>query len=258
MTAAMLCLSATGCGAKTYEGRLQETAKYFSYLDKLNQNLKEEWRGSGIQIRVPKQFELMPPPPKPAGGKTGKKVPRREQPRHDPRQPDYLKFAIPGLIAAWKAAVDVEDHGAKVPAYIYIASNYPIWIEEGGAKRAGRLHEDFSDRLAGALGKPLPDPKEWSEENFPPRGKKGYVSRKAYTTITFTPDRRIHGVITEFAVYLYQVKDIQIVILTVIPRDVSRRENLSERTALCLETLKASGQKPSRPGKSGGGTSVGF
>ena len=257
-TAVVFCVSATGCGSRTYEARLQETVKYFSYLDKLKVNLQDEWRGPGVQIRVPKQFELLPPPPKPAADKTNGRPAPGEEPVHDSRQPDYLKFHIPGLIGAWKAAVDVDDRDAKVPAYFYIASNYPMWIEEGGAKRAVHLHEDFAAQLAGALGKELPDPNEWSEEDFPPRGKKGYVSRKAYTSIVFTPDRPIQGVTTDFAVYLYKVKDIQIVILTVIPRDVSRRENLKERVALCLETLKASGQKPSPPNEPGGGTSVGF
>ena len=257
MTTAMLCLSATGCGSRTYEARLQETANYFRYLDTLNQNLQEEWRGSGIQVRVPKQFELMPAPPKPAADKAGEEPAAGEEPLHDPRQPDYLEFEIPGLVAAWKAVVDVDDRDAGVPAYVYIASNYPMWLEDGGAKRAVRLHEDFAAQLAGALGKQLPDPNEWSEETFPPRGKKGYVSRKAYTSITLTPDRPIQGVITDFTIYLYKVQDIQIVILTVIPRDVGRRENLKERIALCLETLKVSGEKPSRPNEPGG-SSVGF
>jgi len=67
-TICVVCVTlvvAAGCGRETYERRLEESKHYFTYLDKLNQNLAAPWAGRGIKLRVPKQFqEIAGPKPK--------------------------------------------------------------------------------------------------------------------------------------------------------------------------------------------------
>ena len=61
----MLLLSVTaGCGYAEYETRLSETKKYYAYLDRIEQSLAPKWivPGNLMELRVPNQFSLIPPP----------------------------------------------------------------------------------------------------------------------------------------------------------------------------------------------------
>src|SRR5579872_6697431 len=85
-----LVLLAGGCGHDTYEQRIEETRKYFAYLDRLNMYLSNTmWNGQNVKLKVPKQFQLIPAPAKTKGEETA--------PDKDPRQPPFVDSPLPGL-----------------------------------------------------------------------------------------------------------------------------------------------------------------
>lgn len=259
----------TGCGADLYEQRLTESARYFAYLDNLNNNLGGQWQEQGIALRLPRQFTLIPPPaPKPkqppqSAGQTSANGANSEQETVeaeaepvDPRQPKYLQLELPGLMAAWTASMKTEVEGGfeNHPAYLYLMSNLSLWAQ-GKGEEAMQFHKDAVQRLVEALGKPI-QAKDWYEERVPSGA--AYVEKKAFTATRIVPDEPIEGVPTEFTIYLYQKNDVQVVLLLVAPKNVDRQEQLSERVKLMLETMTVSGTKPQRgaggqAGQPGGG-----
>ena len=60
LAALIVAAVSAGCGRAKDEERLEESRRYFTYLDKLNQNLGPIITGKGVQIRVPKQFQVIP------------------------------------------------------------------------------------------------------------------------------------------------------------------------------------------------------
>ena len=239
----LLCGLLSGCGAREYESRLTETVKYLQYIDMLNESLSgTEWSASSYNVkkfRVPKQLELIPPPADPNS-------------TFDSRQPDYLEWKIPGLLGAWWAQVAVEADGAEqLPCYMYVASNHHMFLDTSLVEHALEFHATVVSGLTDALGMGPNPAIEWDEERHPPAG--GYVSQKAYSAATLYPQRQIHGVQYEFAIYLHQQKDVQVAVIFVIPRDVSRSEQLAERIALSLETLEVSPDTPRKGGGQGNG-----
>lgn len=262
-------LPASGCGTATYRTRLEETRKYFEYLGRLNDNLRGKWREKGIELRVPKEFVEIPPPEPPAEGEAETTA----QETFDPRQPDYIRLELPGLVGAWKAddipaAGDGDD--ATCDAYLYVLSNYDLWLEAGQTERPRAFHSEFVSLLVGALGVPAPAEEDWQPIRAPERD--GYVEPREFLMEVFTPPEPIDGRTTDFFVFLHEAGDMQTVILFVIPRDVDSRLKLTavrgkgenagvepgERMLLCLETLKVSSKRP-RPedAEEGGGTGRG-
>ncbi|RPI89680.1 MAG: hypothetical protein EHM42_02610 [Planctomycetaceae bacterium] len=59
-----LVVGLSGCGSDTYEERLETTAKYFASIQLQNENLSRPWTDSAttISLRVPLQFQELPPP----------------------------------------------------------------------------------------------------------------------------------------------------------------------------------------------------
>ena len=186
-----LYLSIAGCGQGKYEDRLKETVKFAAYREKLNLNLAAEWAGKGIRIRVPKQFQFVPGPPEPA---EGEESPDEEPP--DLRQPEFFRDDLPGIVAAWMMDVDIPDpdnpkQSLKVPAYLYVLSNYDLWEEGGEVEEVDSDEEssptedalDFNNLAANVivdgLDVEMPGDADWALEKYPPR--QGYVVQKKFT-----------------------------------------------------------------------------
>ncbi len=234
----------SGCGTKEYEMGLNETAKYYEHLDKINRNLSpKEWKGSGISIRVPSQFDLVRSPD--------------EDSKKDPRQPTFLDVEFPGLLATWKAEVDVANVEEKVPCYIYLLSNASLWNTEARSDVAMNYTSEITQRLANGLKVQFPD--NSSVEQIPPQ--KGYVQKKSFRTTSIFPDKdfKLSEDSPEVAVqadtYLAEKGDIQVAIIFLYPQEIDGNEKFPQRIPLCLESFELRGGTASN--SSGGASSSG-
>ncbi|MBT4864513.1 MAG: hypothetical protein HON53_05240 [Planctomycetaceae bacterium] len=274
-----------GCGRAKYEKRLLKTVELAKYREKLNENLGANWNSKkGVQIRVPRQFSQirLPRAEKPKEGEE----PPEEEPV-DPRQPTFMSEPLPGLIGAWTADVNLmvgEDEPArKAPAYLYVLSNYEIWTQPGQGKEALKFNTSTAPiAIVDGLNAKLPEQAEWVSETHP-RGE-GFVEKKRLTAAiiksivqitlpaeedpedgeTDLDDPANEGLIPANAapqvvelpvnckMYLAEKKDIQVMVLLILPEQIDPRENLSldtsskrgSRIAMCLETLAVSSRKP--------------
>ncbi len=235
-----------GCGADTYERRLQETRKYFEYLDTMNQLLSPTpWSEMGVSLRVPKQFQLIPAP----ASRTPDGKPRPVRPQADPRQPRFLKLTLPGLLGAWKATVpvDTEKGTVQAPAYLYVCGNHYLWLEKETKPDVDPLSFDLelARRLAPVVHAPPPTPDDdwpWTHERIPPPGS--YVASRPFDTIRF--EVRVQGRPYDLQLYRYHTGNIQVMILYLIPQDVPRRTGLHRAMELSLHTLEVSPELPSQ------------
>jgi hypothetical protein len=187
-----LCLSVVGCGRANYLAGLEKTIKFAKYREKLNLNLAAEWTGKGIRIRVPKQFQLVPGPKPVPEPDEGEEQPDEEPP--DPREPEFLRGALPGIVAAWTAVVDIPDpddpkQSLKVPAYLFVLSNHDMWAQESEGvelnAKGERVQTDAlgfnsfaANLIVEGLNVELPADEEWDVEKYPPKHK--YVAIKKF------------------------------------------------------------------------------
>lgn len=238
-----LLLTISGCGAAAYENRVEETAKYFRYLEILDQNLGPLWRDSGIELRVPKQFQLMPKPqlPKAEEGKPAPVV-------IDHRQPDYMNFEFPGLIGAWQTKVNATVNGAAAErkAYIYVISNYSMFSQANQIAKAPEFSQSFLDRFWQSLSIPE-DQRRALQEKYPK--VQGYQPEKNFTVVNLRPSQLIDGVPYLFDVYLIQQQDVQVAVIVATPADSDANIFLGKGIPLMLETMALTGEKPRAGGK---------
>lgn len=245
-----------GCGSEVYEQRLQETAEFFAYMDKLNDNLEPVWRRQefGLSMRPPRPFRLMlaPVPPEVEEGE-------EPPPVTDPRQPVFLGTELPGLIDAWRADLP-SDSGDPVPAFLYILGNHQRFLDLARSEGVGADPATFLSELEivlqQALGVTLPegesqraDPNARYRERLPKAER--YAVPKDFTAVDFEPPEPVGGVPLRLHLYEYQTGQVQVALLMVYPAGV--RDRPQERLKLALETLNVSGQapRPRRPSASG-------
>ena len=285
-TIAILSLLATvtllvaGCGRAKYERRLLKTVELAKYREKLNKNLSVNWNSrKGVQIRVPRQFsEIRLPRPK--------KLKEDEEPPEeevvDPRQPTFMSEPLPGLIGAWTAEVNLmvgkDESPRKAPAYLYVLSNFEIWTQPGQGEEALEFNTSIAPiAIVDGLSAKLPGQAEWVRETHP-RGE-GFVERKILTAailksivrITLSAEEdpeesetgndsddpantapQVVDLPVNCKMYLAEKKDIQVMVLLILPEQIDPGEKLSldtsskrgSRIAMCLETLKVSSRKP--------------
>lgn len=241
--ALMVFLMLTGCGAEAYNSRLQETSKYFQHLETLNRNLALAWIDSGINFRVPNQFREIPPP-KAETDEEGNVI----EPEADPRQPEFMEGELPGLVGAWEAEVAVGDETA--PAYLYVLSNYPLWLTATKAEEIVQFHDTAVRQVSGGMSLRLPDPRRVTI----PAGT-GYAKPKQFTVYNL-PEREIDGVSYHTSIYTHQTGDARVVIVYIIPARIEPSERMGDRIEMSLETLTVTDVKPPKPtvgGKKGGG-----
>jgi len=242
IAALALCVPGlTGCFEAKYEQRLETAKKIYEHYDLLNQNLTGMWTsGTGIQLRVPKQFGLLagpPPRPAPKPGETASTAPVI-----DPRQPDYLPIELPGLLGAWHATlrVDTGEESADRAGYLYVLSNQyrnrPA--QDGKREDPAKFHEDVVKLLSNALQKRVED-KDWVRETYPASFE--YSPKVTYQATKLIPDQPIGNTKMKFELYQNTTGGVQTVILYVLPEGVSNLEKLNERIPLSLETLLVEG-----------------
>jgi hypothetical protein len=233
--ALLACLvSCLGCGSETYERRLAESVAYFQYREKLDLSLElRPWSNLGIEYRPPKGFVELGAP---AEGEP------------DQRQPQFLGKPLPGLITAFKGDVAVDIPGSEIrsmPAWVLLCSNHQLWVEKDTNPQViptGYLN-NLADELADALKfkrNSAIEPWKFTEERVP-RGV-AYVPIKNYKYITL--DETVNDVSMDVILFQYEVKDIQLAVIAVVPRPVDRRERFFEKMSLGMEQLTMSGEVP--------------
>ncbi len=240
-----------GCGYQTYESRMGQTVQYFQYLERVDAALeKQVWNETGIKLRAPKPFRLIPPPTVEVVGDSGNVAvaePEPTTPADDPRQPKYIDGFLPGLVGAWDADLPCDTGNEKDDlvlraGYFYVLSNYQLWLdfELDQTLEPDGFHASFSQLLSNALQvEPIQD-EEWVEDRIP--SGIGYVAKKNFQSIIL--EQQIDNVVYDFTVYRYVSGDIQVVLLFVLPQGVDPREKMADRIKLCLEQLTVSGEKP--------------
>ena len=230
-----------GCGYSEYEARLNESKKYYAYLDKVEQFLAPKWSAPeiGMELRVPRQFFLIPPPQeqKLEDGTIVKPV-------GDPRQPDYLDLTFPELYGAWEAPFTVlKPEGAveERKGYLYVLCNY--WQLTGQqSSDAGQFLTTLKAYLTDKLQiTPVDERTEYQPAGYP-----AYQPQKAYEAFTYK-GKDINGVNYTFEVYSRVNGSITGVIILVTPEGMESPQRLSERLPLMLGSFNFTNQPP-QPG----------
>lgn len=245
---ALAAVLLAGCGGQVYELRMEETKKYFEFIEKQNVNLGRMWQGSGFTVRPPANYEVMPGPviKKDRAGKVIDVGP-------DLRQPDFLgDRQLPGLVAAWKTEYPADAQQPKAPGYIYLLSNYPLFLEkEPNKEQIDKFHGYAVGELCAGLSVPTPPAANWIEERFP-RGP-DYLEQKIYRSAALKPQPEINGVKYDVTVYLQETKPLQAVLITMTPQGARAPSRghvaevpLGERMNLAMATFSNEGKRPVR------------
>jgi len=262
-----LALLLAGCGGKLYEDRLANTGTLFAHIGHLNDHLQAKWSDpeTGVSLRPPLQFAVLPPPVKPEPSPEDKAKPPGEQPKeeeiHDDRQPKYLNVELPGLRGAFETKVKViADNNAEImaDAWMYVLTNHHLAEKTDQAKE---FNETVVKNLAEAVRTSPPAPESFEAVHFPPKVG-NFVKPVKYTNVVLTPERDVAGLPRQFSIYRYEQGDIQVVILFVLPQNADASEKFTERIPLCLETLEVMGDRLKLPtggtGAGAGGTPATF
>ncbi len=234
----ILLLLAGGCGYAEYEFRLNESKKYYSYLDRIEQSLSPKWAAAGnlMELRVPRQFILIQPP-QPVQKEDGSV----EASTIDPRQPDYLNLTFPELFGAWETKLRVtktDGTSEERKGYLYALSNY--WQLAGDqASEAGQFVSNFKTYLSEKLQTPVSD--ERSE--IQPGGPPGYQPQSAYDVCSFK-GKEIDGVNYSFEVYAKTQGSVIGVLVIVLPEGMEMPQKVSERIPLMLGAFSFTKEPP--------------
>ena len=228
----------SGCGYAQYESRLSETKKYWAYLDKIEQFLAPKWYAQEIQmeLRVPNQFYLIPPP---------QRIQREdgtvEEPSVDPRQPDYLNLTFPELFGAWETPLTVlkTDGGQENrKGYLYAVCNYWQLVGEQ-ASEAGQFLANLKTHMAEKLQVP---PSDERVENQP-SGYPAYQPISPFDVCDFK-GIEIEGIRYNFTVYSKTSGSVIGVLILVLPEGMDAPQKISERIPLMLASFNLAKSPP--------------
>jgi hypothetical protein len=247
MAGLILAAVATGCGREIYEQRLDESKRYFTYLDKLNQNLSPWWVGNGLKLRVPKQFQVIPPPTK--GKKDAKAPPKassKEAPKdaaeeppveaRDPRQPTFADLTLPGLQGAFTTQLSVGAKGRE-PGYLYVLTNSDLLGRKGSDEKAAQFNNTVLHTIALAVGLPDPAPDKMANDAVP-KGE-AWVPKRVFKVVRpGFPAVDRSGKEYRIEVYNCKQEKNEVSLVYVLPENVSPAEKLATNIDLSLETLQ--------------------
>ncbi|WP_010583417.1 hypothetical protein [Schlesneria paludicola] len=246
--AGMLLLSVVGgCGYAQYESRLKETKQYYAYLDRIEQSLAPKWivPGGLMELRVPNQFILIPPP-QPIVNENG----TVEEPTIDPRQPDYVNLRFPELFGAWEGkftAARPDGSSEDRKGYIYALCNY--WNLSGDrAVDAGKFVEELKTIMSQSL---LVDPTDEHVE-LQPTGIPVYQQQQSFDVCAFK-GVEIDGAKYTFEVYSRANGSVIAVIVVALPEAMDSPQRVTERIPMMLGTLQFT-KDPPRLGAEKSGT----
>jgi hypothetical protein len=252
------CLS--GCFEKSYTDRMKVTEEFYRHKDRLNRNLLPEWVGGGYKLRVPIGFELIPPPeakqPDPDNPQPASESPEELD---DPRQPGFLGFRFPGLVAAWQKDVLVDEAAGPVgkKARFYLLSNISLFSvapDVPGRIDPMKFHEVVTTLLSTDVMTALKED-DWHVEEFP--AGVNLVPKVKYQATEMSPERLFEETKLTFKIYLHAEGSTQSILLVVYPTETSSAEKLTERFNFAMETLRAPADPQQAASPAGAGTTAG-
>lgn len=217
---AMLVLLLGGCFEAEYERRLKTANGYFSHQELLDARLANVWFGNGVTFRVPKAYQVIPPPELPAAEEGGEQSDAK--PAVDPRQPDFLEMDLPGLTGAWKATVTSDNREAT--AYTYLLVN-PTEI-------TGKMLEDFFKEVKVTL-----EPEDWRNESFPLQSD--FVVPVQYQSLDKESEREVAGIKMRYKIYRHQAGGSEALVMFVLPSRMT--DTMLDDIPFSLETLRVEG-----------------
>lgn len=246
---ALSCVLA-GCGAQTYEERLNASVAYFNYRQRVDSLLEPRaWTAEGISFRPPKGFvELPPPPPASEDGPAPQ----------DDRQPDFLTHRLPGLVGAWQAQLSVEIPDSDVtelPAWLLICTNHDDYRRKFDNPQI--IPAAFMDNLTNAVADSTGfarstaiEPWKFTEVRVPTGT--AYVPRKDYDWILLSDPEMVYEVNGQsarydFRLYRYFVgQHIQFAMVAIVPADdiLARSARPYDAIDMSLEQLSVADEVP--------------
>ncbi len=244
-----------GCGQQTYEQRLQESAKFFAYVQKVDSSVGPPWKNSPAnpgpidQIRVPLQFKEVKKPLPVKNPETGELM----DPEIDPRQPDYVALELPGLVATWEAPcrVTVDGKAEIRKGYLYVLTNAYMFANADQSGRAPDFVKDLLTLMADKLSLTPPDPAKDAQKEQYPRAQPFYVAQKSYDVFRL-PDAFVKdGATYTIELYVQHAGPVEGVVMFALPAGLDSGEKLTERIPYLLETLKVSSKPPAALPKKG-------
>lgn len=260
-----LSLFVCGCGTGKYEARLQNSVKYFDYLDQLNQNLSQRssFQNGAISYRAPLQFSPLQAPLPGDFDKDGNLLPGKA----DLRQPIFIPgLTFEGLEAAW--ITNFPAAGDKsFPGYLFLVTNRNFYLDDDRKERA----LEFSNKTIADIGSTLqtatPDQLDWIKQTVPENAS--YSKPVHYKMISLAAQKPVLGPTTNVRIYRHdtgEMKDgqgeIQTLLIFVLPRAYESGaktppDDLLNRIDKSLETLLVDSQKPVRGAMGAGGGAPG-
>jgi hypothetical protein len=231
-----------GCGRETYLERFDETKRYFTYEDKLNQYLtRVAWAGKSFQLRVPKQFQ-------PIATKTTKKGEEAAEEEKDPRQPKYAELEFPGLQGAWQANFPLTGGAGSGEGYLYLCSNYDLLAKKGDEVKAKTFNADVVLRVATAFGQQAftPPLSKIPIFEFPPKAEEAFVEKRKFHVLNPGIAALVNDKQYRVRIFSYR-KDkspAQISLVYVLPDNIVQASTLDKAIDLSLETLVVTKEKP--------------
>jgi len=248
-----LVLLGGGCGHDTYEQRMEETRKYFAYLERVNLYLNHAmWNGQNVKLKVPKQFQLIPAPAKGKGDETA--------PDKDPRQPLFVDSPLPGLQGSWKADLALSGSEGRGTGYLYVLSNFELLGQKGAEEKAAEFNTTLLKTIATAVGQPVPEVGKIVSHTVPKNLSDAYVEQRTFKMLQPPIPANVNDKPYRIQVYSYQKEKspAQISIVLVLPENTSPSEKLERAMDLCFETFEITLEKPVKvPGQGPAGKSSG-
>ena len=217
------------------------TSEYFSYVNRLNENLTPQAAQlGGVAIRLPLQFAPLADDPETAENEL---------------QPYYLGLDLPGVLAAYRASVEVDVDGQVEPnsAFLYVMSNEPLLSARAGGDQSVEpleMIDQIETALQQAFGVVLPpgadgdgrEPNLRYPERLPRVAE--FETTKNYTAVRFQPaeDSGVFSVPMEYTLYTTTgAGDLQVALLLIAPAQPAPNDTLRPRVTMMLETLRLSG-----------------
>ena len=253
-------LGLPGCGQKTYEERLQQTAQLYEYLNGVEESLSAPWSRPelGLSMRLPKPIAAPLPGPTRTRDKNGNLIVG-----DDPREENILRAKLPGIVEAWQASVDSPDGQPNV--WIYLLTNQDRFLSsDQGSGKPEEFLTDLEKELMRVLQVTVPEGvvskvgentryRQWIPAQNSPRA--AYTTPKDYTVIRFAPEKGSRFEDWQVSLYERRAGKVQAALLVIAPKNSGPA--FRQRLDQSLETLDVKEVMPrSRINASGGGTAT--